>query len=127
MDQPESWDQALRRARRLHWVIGQGSPKREPAKGTPCPLYRKVSSIIRARAACLRGSPRFAESAEQNGEQRYLICGFKGWTFKEMIHQHHQFAHDGGEGDFGGLARRPEALINALNGWWLRAATKAAM
>src|SRR5579859_1641651 len=56
-------------------------------------------------------SPGSATLSPQNGEQRYLISWFKVGIFEDVIHQDDEFAHDGSEGDFGGLTRQAEALI----------------
>src|SRR5579859_3911987 len=54
---------------------------------------------------------KFSLSAAERGEQRYLISWFKVGIFEDVIHQDDEFAHDGSEGDFGGLTRQAEALI----------------
>ena len=41
-------------------------------------------------------------------EQRHLILECKVWIFKNVIHQDNEFAHDGGELNFGGFTSRAE-------------------
>src|SRR5271156_2520521 len=53
----------------------------------------------------------FYSLAPPNGEQRYLILEYKVRIFEDVIHEDDEFAHDGGQGDFGGFASGPEPLI----------------
>src|SRR5882724_1040784 len=47
-------------------------------------------------------------------EQRYLILEYKVRMFEGVIHQDDEFAHDGGERDFGGFASGAKALVERL-------------
>src|SRR5579872_1795250 len=59
-NQPESWDQALLRAHRLHWAVGHGlpnpnEPSLPPSAPQPSFFHNQGTSMVHSRSPPRRG------------------------------------------------------------------------
>ena len=71
-------------------------------EATKCPL--NLSGVVANRPARFR-------TTFSSREQRYLILECKVRIFEDVVHEDNEFAHDGGERNFGGFSGGAQPLI----------------